>query len=48
MIWMVDIIGVAEGRAGPVDWDVIRSRYPAVLRTLSLVDCLCPLAAGRA
>lgn len=43
LIWMVDIVAVAEGRAGPVDWGKVRDRYPSVLRTLSLVDCLCPL-----
>ncbi len=43
LIWMVDIMAVAEGRAGPVEWEKVRSRYPSVLRTLSLVDCLCPL-----
>jgi hypothetical protein len=43
MIWMADIIGIAEGQAGPIDWDCVRSRYPEVPRMLSLVDCLCPL-----
>jgi hypothetical protein len=44
MIWMADIVGIAEGQAGPIDWGRVRSRYPEVLRMLSLVDCLCPLS----
>lgn len=43
LIWITDIIGIAEERAGRLDWDRVRSSYPEVSHMLSLIDCLCPL-----
>ena len=43
LVWITDIVGIAEERAGHLDWGRVHSYYPQVLDTLSLIDCLCPL-----
>lgn len=43
LIWMADIIGVAEGRLGAMPWEELRRARPETLALLSLVHCLCPL-----
>ncbi len=43
LIWVTDILGVAERFAAELDWDRIAREYPRVLSTLSLLQHLRPL-----
>ncbi len=45
LIWVADIVGLAERFAGQIDWDLVARRYPLVLSTLSLLHFLTPLPA---
>jgi hypothetical protein len=44
LIWMADIVGVAERFAAEIDWDRVRRQSPAVLRMLSLLHFMTPLS----
>ena len=43
LIWVADIVGYAEAFVDDLDWDHLRSTYPFVLSTLSLLHWLTPL-----
>ena len=43
MIWAADIVGFSETFLTVIDWKRIQRRYPFVLSTLSLLDCLAPV-----
>ena len=40
MIWAADIIGFSETFQSTIDWNSVGRRYPFVLSTLSLLNCL--------
>jgi len=44
LIWVADIVSLAERFAAEVDWEHVRRRYPAVLNTLSLLHFMTPLS----
>jgi hypothetical protein len=44
LIWMADIVSLAERFVAEIDWERVRCQYPAVLRTLSLLHCMTPLS----
>lgn len=44
LIWMADLVSYAEQFAEEIDWDLVRSRAPEVLGTLSLLHFLTPLS----
>ena len=46
LIWVADILGIAERYAAKLDWDHVARRYPRVLSTLGLLEHLRPLAAS--
>ncbi len=44
LIWVADIVSLAERYAAEIDWEHVRRRYPAVLTTLSLLHFMTPLS----
>lgn len=44
LIWMADIVSVAECFVAEIDWERVSRQYPAVLRTLSLLHFMTPLS----
>jgi len=48
LVWVADILGIVERFGGELDWGEMAQRYPGVLRTLSLLCLLRPLAPGAA
>ncbi|MBN2004558.1 MAG: nucleotidyltransferase family protein [Anaerolineae bacterium] len=44
LIWMADVVNVAERLVNDVDWDWLRAHHPVVLKTLSLLHFLIPLS----
>jgi hypothetical protein len=44
LIWVADVVSLAEHFAAEVDWEHVRRRYPAVLNTLSLLHFMTPLS----
>lgn len=44
LIWMADVVNVAERFVDDVDWVWVRAQYPIVLKTLSLLHFLIPLS----
>ncbi len=46
LIWVADIVSLAERFAAEVDWERVRRRYPAALDTLSLLHFMTPLSDG--
>jgi hypothetical protein len=44
LIWIADIISVAEKFAGSIDWEHLRTDRPIVLDVLSLLDLVVPLS----
>lgn len=44
LIWVADVVGLAERYADEIDWHRVRSTYPAVLPILSLLDAATPLS----
>lgn len=45
LIWVADIVGLAEQFAAQIEWALLRRRYPLVLSTLSLFHFITPLSA---
>ncbi len=44
LIWVADIVSLAERFAAEIDWECVRRRYPAALDTLSLLHFMTPLS----
>jgi hypothetical protein len=44
LVWVADIVSLAERFVHQIDWRRVRRRYPAVLDTLSLFHFMTPLA----
>jgi hypothetical protein len=44
LIWLADIVGLAERFAGEIDWDRVDQDYPLALSTLSLFHFIAPLS----
>jgi hypothetical protein len=44
LIWMADIVSLAERFVAEIDWGRVRRQSPAVLRTLSLLHFMTPLS----
>ncbi len=44
LIWLADIVGLAERFAPEIDWPRVERRYPEVLSTLSLFHFITPLS----
>jgi hypothetical protein len=44
LIWVADVVSLAERFASEIDWKQVRHRYPAVLDMLSLFQCMTPLS----
>jgi hypothetical protein len=44
LIWMADIVSLAERFALEIDWEQVRRQHPSVLETLSLLHCMTPLS----
>lgn len=44
LIWMADVVAVAEMYAETIDWEVLRWRQPRTLATLALLDAVIPLS----
>jgi hypothetical protein len=44
LIWVADIVSLAERYAAEIDWEQVRRRYPEALNTLSLVYFMTPLS----
>jgi hypothetical protein len=44
LIWMADIVSLAERFVAEIDWGLVRRQSPAVLRTLSLLHFMTPLS----
>jgi hypothetical protein len=44
LIWLVDIVGLAERYAAEIDWDRVERNYALVLSTLSLFHHITPLS----
>jgi hypothetical protein len=44
LIWVADIVSLAERYAAEIDWERVRRRYPAALNTLSLLHFMTPLS----
>jgi hypothetical protein len=44
LIWVADIVSLAERYAAEIDWERVRRRYPATLDTLSLLHFMTPLS----
>ena len=45
LIWVADLVGLAERLVGQIDWDDVARRYPLVLKMLSLFHFVTPLSA---
>ncbi|OQY47037.1 MAG: hypothetical protein B6242_06000 [Anaerolineaceae bacterium 4572_78] len=45
LIWVADIVGIAEKFALDIDWTHITKEYPLILNMLSLFHCFTPLSA---
>jgi hypothetical protein len=46
LIWLADIVGLAERFAAEIDWERVRQNYPLVLSALSLFHFVTPLSAS--
>jgi hypothetical protein len=46
LIWVADIVSLAERYAAEIDWEHVRQHYPAALNTLSLLHFVAPLSDG--
>ena len=44
LIWMADIVSLAERFVADIDWGRVRRQFPAVLSTLSLLHFMTPLS----
>ncbi len=44
LIWMADVVSLAERFAPEIDWELVRRQSPFVLDTLSLLHCSTPLS----
>lgn len=44
LIWVADVVSLAERFTSEIDWERVRRRYPAVLGTLSLLHFMTPLS----
>lgn len=44
LIWVADIVGLAERFAAEIDWAMVKQRYPLVLNVLSLFHFITPLS----
>ncbi len=44
LIWVADIVSLAERYAAEIDWECVRRNYPAALATLSLLHFMTPLS----
>jgi hypothetical protein len=44
LIWVADIVSLAERYAAEIDWEHVRQHYPAALNTLSLLHFMTPLS----
>ncbi|MBN1220169.1 MAG: nucleotidyltransferase family protein [Anaerolineae bacterium] len=44
LIWLADIVSLAERYATEIDWPRLQTRYPLVLNTLSLLHTMTPLS----
>lgn len=44
LIWMADIVSLAERFVAEIDWERVRRQYPTILRTLSLLHFMTPLS----
>ncbi len=44
LIWLADIVGLAERFTTDIDWDRLKHQYPLVLSTLSLFHFITPLS----
>ncbi|MFN8459217.1 MAG: nucleotidyltransferase family protein [Anaerolineae bacterium] len=44
LIWVADIVGLAEHFAAEIDWPLIKQRYPVVMNVLSLFHFITPLS----
>ena len=44
LVWIADVVAFAERFVAEIDWPNLRERDPEVIRTLSLLDAVVPLA----